>query len=114
MSVDAYFADRPPEFRRIHDAVVAHLATLGPIVVDAVQVGILIKRARTFAELRPRRDRLVLSVLISQKLQHPRIARTVALRSGSRFAHFVHLFSEKDVDDEVRGWLTESYDDSPV
>ncbi len=42
-SVDAWFADRPPEFRRIHDAVVKHLESLGKIEVDPVEVGILIK-----------------------------------------------------------------------
>lgn len=114
MSLDAWFGDRrPPQFRRIHDAVVGHLEDLGEIVVDAVEVGILIKRSRTFAELRPRRDRLVLSILLSRRLDHPRVARRVRA-SGTRVAHFIDLYSEEDVDDEVLEWLTESYFDSPV
>jgi hypothetical protein len=41
--VDGYFADRPPALRRIHDVVVRHLRKLGPLTVEAVGVGILIK-----------------------------------------------------------------------
>jgi hypothetical protein len=112
-TVDAWFADRPPEFRRIHDAVVQHLESLGKIEVDPVEVGILIKRANTFAELRPKRGRLSLSVLLSRRLDHWRITRRIKT-SGSRVAHFVDLQAAEDVDDDVREWLAESYFDSPT
>lgn len=95
------------------EAVLAHLETVGPVHVEPVSVGILIKRVRTFAELRPRPDRVMLSVLLSRTVQHPRIAKRLRT-SGRRVGHFVELRSPGDVDDDVRRWLTESYLDSPA
>jgi hypothetical protein len=112
MTIDDYFASRPRAFRRIHEAVVRHLAKLGPIVVDAVAVGILIKKTRTFAELRPKRDRLVLAVLVSDPIEHPRVTRVLRL-SANRSACYVDLFDAKDVDGDVRDWLAQAYFGSP-
>ena len=82
--------------------------------MDAVEVGILIKRTRTFAELRPRkRDKLSLSVLLSERVDHPRIYKKLS-GSGTRIAHFIELVSAKDVDQQVRAWLRQGFDESPV
>jgi hypothetical protein len=113
MSVDAWFAGRPEAYRRIYDAVIAHLETVGEVHVDAVDVGILIKRSRTFAELRPMRGRLALSLLLSRIVEHPRITRTVRT-STTRAAHRIDLRDAEDVDATVRAWLTESYISSPA
>jgi len=111
MSVQEYFASGPEFERPIYEAVAAALTELGPLVVDAVQVGILFKRVRTFAELRPQRARVVLSFWLSRPLDHPRVVRS--LGGPRRFAHFVHLREPQDVDDEVRDWLAEAYLSSP-
>jgi len=113
MSVDAYFAARPEAYRRIYDAVIAHLETLGDVHVDAVAVGILIKRSRTFAEMRPMRGGLALSVLLSRIVEHPRITRVIRT-SATRAAHRIPLRTAADVDATVRAWLTESYLTSAV
>ena len=76
MSLDEYFATSRDMERPIFEAVFEHLESVGPLHVEAVQVGILFKRQRTFAELRPKRDRVVLSVLLSRPLQAQRIAKT--------------------------------------
>jgi hypothetical protein len=111
--VASWFAERPPAQRKIHDAVVKALRREGPFLVEAVGVGILIKRARTFAELRPNRDGLVLGVLLSRVVSHPRITK-VLKTSAHRAAHFIPLRDAKDVDREVRAWLVEAYVDSPA
>jgi hypothetical protein len=113
LSLDEYFATGPAWERPIYDAVVAHLGSVGPVVVEAVQVGIFIKRVRTFAELRPGRDRVVLSILLSRRLEHPRIARSL-VGTGQRAAYFIHLWHPADVDAVVRDWLTEAYLSSPT
>ena len=53
MSIEEYFATGPPHERPVFDAVMAHMASVGPVHVEPVSVGIFLKRARTFAELRP-------------------------------------------------------------
>lgn len=112
MSLDEFFDGRPGAQRAIHDAIAAHLAGLGPLIVEAVGIGILFKRSRTFAELRPRRDRLVLDFILPRQLDDPRVRRTIVM-SASRSAHFVDLRVATDVDDQILGWLAEAYDSSP-
>ncbi len=112
-TVAAYFSGRPPAFRRAYDAVARHLAKVGPVHVEAVGVGVMIKRVRTFAELRAKRDRLELGVLLSRTVEHPRVTKVLKL-SAHRFAVFVDLRGAKDVDRDVRDWLTEGYAMSPV
>lgn len=113
MTVDDYFEGRPPNDRRIHDAVVAYVRTLGDVTIDVVGVGVLIKRARTFAELRPKRGAMSLSFLLSRIVDDERIAR-VLKTSAHRAAHFVDLAGPRDVDREVKGWLAEAFASSPA
>src|SRR5690349_8434546 len=53
-TVDESFEGRPPVQREIYELLMAHLSTLGPVHVDAVRVGLFLKSARKFAEVRPR------------------------------------------------------------
>jgi hypothetical protein len=113
MSLEQYFASGPPYERGIYEAVAEHLASIGPLQTEAVSVGIFFKRARTFAELRPKRNRVVLSFLLSRPLEHARIVKTWR-GTGQRSAYFVDLRGAEDVDDDVRDWLTEAYLASPT
>ena len=111
--MDGYFAGRPGFERTVYDAVMAHLRDVGPVHAEAVAVGILVKRVRTFAELRPKRGRVSLSVLLSRRADGPRIARILP-PLANRFAHFIDLYGEDDIDAEVRDLLTEAYLASPA
>jgi hypothetical protein len=113
MSLDEYFAHGRAFERPIFEAVIEHLEMVGTLRVEAVAVGILIRRSRTFAELRPKRDRVTLSVLLSRRVAHPRFVKTYR-GSGIRAAYFIDLRGPDDVDEEVRDWLTEAYLASPV
>ena len=113
MSLEAYFAAQPEEWRSIFEAVRAAIEEAGSVAVEAVSVGVFFKRGRTFAELRPKKGRFVLSILLSRRVAHPLVARIVS-GSGRRVAHFIDLRSAVDVDDVVRSWLAEGYLESPV
>jgi Domain of unknown function (DUF5655) len=113
MSLDAYFAAQPHEWHPVFAAVKAAIEESGPVAVEAVSVGILFKRERTFAELRPKKGRLVLSILLSRRVEDPRITRVVSA-GGRRIAHFVDLRTAGDVDEVVRAWVAEGYAASPV
>ena len=76
-------------------------------------VCVMFKRSRSFAEVRARRDRLVLSFLLSRVVEHPRIAKALRL-SAHRTAHSVDLMRAADVDRDVCDWLAEAYACSPV
>jgi hypothetical protein len=108
-SVDECFAGRPPVQRAIYEALLAHLATLGPVHVDAVSVGVFLKCERTLAEVRPMARNLSVNLVLPRAIDDPRISRTIRA-SGERFVHIVKLFGVDDVDDQLGDWLTEAYD----
>jgi hypothetical protein len=113
MSVEEYFSTGPAHERPIFDAVMAHVATLGPVHVEPVSVGIFLKRAQTFAELRPKDRWVALSFSLPRKVQHERIIRKVMEYAG-RYYHVANLRTPADFDERLRGWLTEAYLNSPV
>jgi Domain of unknown function (DUF5655) len=113
MSLAEYFSTGPAYERRIHDAVLAHLQPLDDVHVEYVSVGVFFKRSHTFAELRPMRNRVRLSVLLSRRVQHPRIVRKYE-GHGARNAYWIDLHDADDVDAEVRDWLTEACLSSPT
>jgi hypothetical protein len=106
--VDECFAGQPPGYRAAYEAMMAHLGTLGPVHVDAVGVGVFLKRDRKFAEVRPRPRSLVLWLILPRTVHDDRISR-VLRTSGDRVAHVVKLWAPEDVDGTVRDWLTEAY-----
>jgi predicted transport protein len=108
MAIDEYFARRPPGDRAIYEAVASHLCDAGDVDVEAVSVGILFKHRRTFVELRPRKAGMALSMLLPRQIDEPPVTRHVRA-TGTQIANYVHLKTAADVDDRVRGWLTESY-----
>jgi hypothetical protein len=108
MSLDEWLARRPATDAPIVEAVLAHLESLGPIVVDAVPVGVLVRGERTFVEIRPRRSGVRVSIVLMHDVASARIVRRERSNAGW-IAVFVDLTSTDDVDDQLRAWLTESY-----
>jgi len=108
MSLDEYFSTGPERERPIFDAVMAHLDTLGPVHVEPVSVGIFIKSSRSFIELRPMTRWVALSFPLPHRIDHPRIARRIK-GSGEKTFHILNIREPDDVDEVVKGWLTESY-----
>ncbi len=108
LSIGQYFAARPDVEREIFEKVREHLVSLGPVIVEPVNVGIFVKGQRNFVELRPKAKSVALSFALNRLVQHPRIARTVKTKT-SRTCHGLNITSPADVDQQVLDWLTESY-----
>src|SRR5262245_44148844 len=77
-----YFATGPPHERPVFDAVMAHVATLGPMHIEYVSVGIFFKRSRSFAQLRPRDKWVALSFSLPRQVRHRTITRKVVAYNG--------------------------------
>jgi hypothetical protein len=112
MPLDEYFSSGPERERPIFEAVMAHLAAVGPVHVEPVSVGIFLKRSRSFVELRPMVRWVALWFVLPRAVDHPAIARRMR-GSGDRTWHVVNLRGPEDLDDDVRAWLTEAYVASP-
>jgi hypothetical protein len=107
-SLEDVFEGHPSVYRAIYDAIIAHLAQLGPIHTDIVSVGVFLKCDAKFAEIRPRARWLSLELVLPQPIEDRRVARHVRL-SESRTVHMIKLDRVEEVDDQVCGWLTEAY-----
>lgn len=90
--------------RRAAVAVLTAAKRQRGLIIEAVGVGIFIKRERTIVEMRPKKRWLDLSFVSKAHIASERIARTIPLTTGT--AYFVHLRDERDVDPELRAWLT--------
>ena len=113
MSLEEYFSTGPAHERPIFEAVMRHLDTVGPVHVEPVSVGIFLKRAQTFAELRPKDRWVALSFSLPRRVEHERIIRKVVAYHG-RYYHVANLRRPEDLDDRLRSWLSEAYLNSPV
>ena len=113
MSLEEYFSTGPAHERPIFEAVMAHLANVGPVHVEPVSVGIFLKRSQTFAQLRPKDHWVALSFSLPREVRHDRIIRKVVQYHG-RYYHVANLRSPDDLDDRLCGWLTEAYLSSPT
>ena len=112
LSIDEYFATGPPWERPVFEAVIEHLESIGPVHVEPVSVGIFLKRAQSFAQLRPMTKWVALSFSLPHRVSHRLITRKPIAYSGKYF-HVVNLREPDDVDDQIRNWLTEAYLDAP-
>ncbi|CAM3872885.1 DUF5655 domain-containing protein [Smaragdicoccus niigatensis] len=113
MSIEEYFATGPPWERPIFEAVIDHLESIGPVHVEPVSVGIFLKRAQSFAQLRPMTKWVALSFSLSHRVSHGLMTRKPMEYSGKYF-HVVNLREPADFDDEIRNWLTEAYLNAPA
>ncbi len=107
-TVDDCFAGRPGYQREVYEMLVAHLRTLGEVHVDAVRVGVFLKHERKLAEVRPKARGLSLDLVLPRRLDDPRVTRVERL-SADRVVNRVRLTCVDDVDDRVRGWLSEAW-----
>ena len=111
LTIDEYFATGPAHERPVYDAVMAHLATVGPVHADVVSVGIFLKNPRKFAELRPMQRWVAGSCWLGRPVRHPTIVRKV-VNYGGRYWHTANVTGPDDVDDALRALLAESYRDA--
>jgi len=113
LTLDEYFSTGPAHERPIFDAVIRHVATLGPVHADVVSVGIFLKNPRKFAELRPKDRWVAISFSLRRRAHHPTITRKV-IEYGNRYWHVANVQTPDEVDGDFRGLLTEAYNDEPV
>jgi Domain of unknown function (DUF5655) len=109
IAVSDLLSRHPAWVSEIYKAVIEHLNTLGPVYEDAVNVGIFLKSDRKIGSFRPRVRSVLLSLFLPYELTDPRIARALPVAAG-RIAYMINLTRADQVDDQLRQWLTETYD----
>jgi hypothetical protein len=109
ITVRELLSRHPPWVTEIYTAVIDALGAAGPVHEDAVDIGIFLKSDRTLAQFRPQVRSVQLWIFLPDRREDERVSRIVAT-GADRYVHLVKLTSPDDVDDQVRAWLTESYD----
>ncbi|GAA3273031.1 hypothetical protein Dvina_46840 [Dactylosporangium vinaceum] len=110
-TVDETFAGRPGYQRAAYDAIIGLLEALGPVHEDAVKVGVFLKRERKLAEIRPMARALSVELYLPRPVDDERVARHYEVGRG-RFVNVVRLTGAGQVDERLRGWLTEAFEDA--
>jgi len=113
MTVEEYFSTGPSHERPVFDAVMAHLATVGPVHVEPVSVGIFLKNPRKFAELRPMQRWVALSFSLRRPATHRTIVRKV-ISYGGRYWHVANVAEPADLDAGLRDLLTQAYVEAAI
>ncbi len=112
--LEDWLSKRKPAVSGILAAVRASLDGLGgDVLVESTRDAVMIKRSRTFAELKPRRDHAELAFIVSRRIEDPRIVRTLDL-TRTRIVHVIAIPDATGVDEQVRAWLSEAYEQSPT
>jgi hypothetical protein len=106
LPIEVWLAARTDPQRRAAEAVLATVRRRRDLVIEAVGVGVLIKRERTLIELRPKTRWLDLSFVSAAAIASDRIARALEIAAGH--VYFIHLRDAADVDAELRGWLRQA------
>lgn len=109
LTVEEYFSTGPVWERPVYEAVADVLVPLEGVWVEAVSVGILFKRGRTFVELRPRTKWVDLGFVLPRRITHPVITRYTTNQAKTITQHIVRMTSPSQVDSLVADWLTESW-----
>jgi hypothetical protein len=114
---DEFFAEHH-ESRRIFEAVAGAVAAIGPAEVRATKSQVAFRRRRGFAYvwmpdmyLGHCDVPLVLTIGLRRRDDSPRWKQVVEPCPG-RFTHHLELRSALEVDDTVRRWLQEAWEDA--
>ena len=103
MPLEVWLGERTEPQRRAAEAVLRVVRRHQGITVEAVSVGVLVKRERTIIELRSKQRWLDVAFITAQPIDSERIARVLPLARGTY--HAVHVRDAAEVDAELRGWL---------
>src|SRR5262249_39108880 len=108
--VDGQYQDRPA-LRPILDAILARVATLGEVTIQARQTYVaLLTTRRTFATVQATtRQRVDLGLRLADVAPGGRLAPATSMGSSS-VNHRIGLSSAEQVDDEVEEWLRRAYE----
>jgi hypothetical protein len=109
ITVSDLLSRHPAWVSEIYSALITHLASLGPVHEDAVNIGIFLKSDRKIAEFRPRVRSVLLSIYLPYEVSDARISRVLPA-AADRVVHLITLTSADQVDDQLREWLIEAYD----
>ncbi len=108
LTLEEYFATAKPWEEPIFRVVSDHLHTLGDVIVDPLQMGIMFKNGPMLCELRAKTKWTALGFSLRRRLDSGRLSRKVVDYS-SKYFHVINVSTPDEIDEEILDWLTEAY-----
>jgi len=107
--IDSHFEKRDPSDRELLDALVGRIeVAAGPVRVESLKSCLHLASRSAFAGVHFPKSCLRLEFSMNRNLNSARF-RQVDQLSKERFHHKLELESPSHLDDELVGWLAESY-----
>ncbi len=113
IDLDQWLAKRSEIVRAAVAATQRWLERYDDVLFEPVKSAVMIKRTHTFAEVQSKRTGAIVAFIVPRLVDDPRIVRTLAITS-TRTAHVVSITELADLDEQLRDWVTESYEASPT
>ncbi len=107
-TVDAHFAGKPPQVRKVYERLLELLEKIGPVREDPKKTSIHLVRESALAGVEVRREYLLLNLKTDYAIDSPRVERAQRL-SANRYHTKVRLSAIAEVDGEVKRWLKDAY-----
>ena len=98
-----------PQLQRVYARLFKELQTIGPVTEERGERSVLLRSRGGFLGVHPKRDSLDLQIVTDQVIRASRVTKVDRV-SARRFHVHVRLGAEKEVDEELLGWLREAYD----
>ncbi|MBI3669515.1 MAG: hypothetical protein HY237_07030 [Acidobacteria bacterium] len=107
-TVAEHFARRDPKLKLLFDGLLGLLKRCGPVRIVPGKTGIAFQVRMRFGGVVVRKNCLLAGFILPRRLDHPRIKKLDAYTPRA-YGHHVEIRSPDDLDDELAGWLRESY-----
>ncbi len=108
-TIDEHFSGRSEKVREIYRVILDAAREFGPYEEDPKKTSIHLNRRSAFSGIQTRRDFLILTVKSRAEIDNPRISKREQA-SANRWHNEIKITSAEEVDDQIVGWLRDSYD----
>jgi hypothetical protein len=108
-TVEQHFEGKAGSVRDMYDTLLAVSREFGPVQEDPKKTSIHLNRKSAFAGVRTGRDHIVLTVKSNTDIPSPRVRKSEQA-SARRWYCYIKIASADDIDNEIVGWLKDSYD----
>ena len=86
--LEAHFEGKAPQVRQIYEAFLAMLERFGPVTVLPEKTRIAFHVRMSFAQLTPRRDRVLGHLVLARRAEDPLFARVETMSPRNHVHHF--------------------------
>ena len=108
-SLQELFSRSDPLVLKLFKKFARMARTCGPVKMIPQKTRAVFQVRMRFAGCYPRKSHLLCTVVLSRRLDVPRIVKTEVFAPHC-ILHQFRIYSENELDDEVQGWLYESYE----